>query len=168
MRRSAAFYLHPDSSLSTSPAAETDSASTDAYDPADPVPATGGNLVMAGAYRPGVHDERDVESRDDVLVYTSEPLAWSLEITGRVSAKLFASTDGSSTDWVVRLCEVDEDGRSLSIVDGVRRVRHRERPRRRSRGRSLVDEHRDPGRSPPPSARHLEQLSPLGPQPQHR
>ena len=120
--RATAFYLHPDGSLSTSAPIGAESASTFTYDPADPAPTTGGNLVMANAYPPGAREQNEVESREDVLVYTSEPLAEDLEITGRVSAALFACTDGPSTDWVVRLCDVDENGRSLNIVDGITRV----------------------------------------------
>jgi putative CocE/NonD family hydrolase len=57
-----------------------------------------------------------------VLVFTTPPLEEDIEITGRVRATLFASTDGPSTDWVARLCEVDADGISRNIVDGITRV----------------------------------------------
>ncbi|WP_256979041.1 CocE/NonD family hydrolase [Rhodococcus sp. 06-462-5] len=120
--RATAFYLHPDGGLSVSAPTVLESASTYTYDPADPVTTTGGPLVMAGSYPAGAFDQAKVEARDDVLVYTSEPLTEDLEITGRVAASIFASTDGPSTDWVVRLCDVDEDGRSLNIVDGITRV----------------------------------------------
>ncbi|MDV6212741.1 CocE/NonD family hydrolase [Rhodococcus erythropolis] len=120
--RATDFYLHSDGTLSTSLPTATESTSTYTYDPADPTPTTGGAVFICGAYPPGAHDQKEVESRDDVLVYTSEPLTDDLEITGRVAASIFASTDGPSTDWVVRLCEVDEHGRSLNIVDGITRV----------------------------------------------
>lgn len=120
--RATAFYLHPDGRLSTTPPTDTESTSTYTYDPADPAPTTGGTLVMASAFPAGPHDQAAVESRDDVLVYTSEPLTEDLEITGRVAASIFACTDGPSTDWVVRLCDVDENGRSLNIVDGITRA----------------------------------------------
>jgi putative CocE/NonD family hydrolase len=58
-----------------------------------------------------------------VLVYTSEPLAHDLEVTGPVRVTLFAATDGPSTDWVARLCDVDAHGVSRNIADGVLRVR---------------------------------------------
>ncbi|MBS9376485.1 CocE/NonD family hydrolase [Rhodococcus sp. B50] len=92
------------------------------YDPADPVMTRGGNLVMAPEFQPGPFNQRDVEARDDVLVFSTEPLVEDLEITGRVRATLYASTDGPSTDWVVRLCEVDSKGISRNIVDGITRV----------------------------------------------
>ncbi|MDX3568538.1 CocE/NonD family hydrolase C-terminal non-catalytic domain-containing protein [Streptomyces sp. ID05-47C] len=65
--------------------------------------------------RPGPLDQAAVEAREDVLVFTSEPLAEDLEVTGRVRAVLFAATDGPSTDWVARLCDVDENGVSLNV-----------------------------------------------------
>jgi putative CocE/NonD family hydrolase len=92
------------------------------YDPADPVLTRGGNLVMATEFPAGPFDQRDTEARDDVIVFTTEPLAEDLEITGRVRATLFVSTDGPSTDWVARLCEVDAKGVSRNIVDGITRV----------------------------------------------
>jgi putative CocE/NonD family hydrolase len=92
------------------------------YDPADPVQTRGGNLAMSSQYPAGPFDQRDVESRDDVLVFTTPPLDEDTEITGRVRATLFASTDGVSTDWVVRLCEVDAAGVSRNLVDGITRV----------------------------------------------
>ncbi|UXF67260.1 CocE/NonD family hydrolase [Rhodococcus qingshengii] len=116
------FYLHPDGTLSTTKPAEGESVSNYDYDPADPVPTTGGAIVMASSFSSGQLDQAAVEARNDVLVFTSEPLSEDLEITGRVTASIFAATDGPSTDWVVRLCDVDEQGRSLNVVDGIQRV----------------------------------------------
>jgi putative CocE/NonD family hydrolase len=115
-------HLNQDGTL-TWDAPEADQASSAyTYDPADPVITQGGNIVMATDFRPGPLDQRDTEARDDVLVFTTEPLEEDLEITGRVRATLFASTDGPSTDWVARLCDVDERGVSRNIVDGITRV----------------------------------------------
>ncbi|MFC9837916.1 CocE/NonD family hydrolase [Rhodococcus sp. NPDC127530] len=117
-----ALHLCQDSTLTwTEPEAEG-AESGFAYDPADPVITRGGNLVMSTEFPAGIFDQRDVESRDDVLVFTTAPLKEDLEITGRVRATLFAATDGPSTDWVVRLCEVDEQDVSRNIVDGIKRV----------------------------------------------
>ncbi|APE38329.1 X-Pro dipeptidyl-peptidase [Nocardia mangyaensis] len=116
------FFLHPGGQLSTAAPTADVASSSYVYDPADPVPTTGGALVMASDFLPGAFDQQAVESRADVLVFTSDPLQQDLEITGRVSATLFAATDGPSTDWVVRLCEVDERGTSLNIVDGITRI----------------------------------------------
>jgi uncharacterized protein len=92
------------------------------YDPADPVPTTGGALLMANEFPAGPLDQARVEARPDVLVYTTDPLAEDLEVTGRVRAHLTAVTDAPTTDWVVRLCDVDTEGISRNIVDGIVRA----------------------------------------------
>ncbi|WP_307783607.1 CocE/NonD family hydrolase [Streptomyces spinoverrucosus] len=63
-----------------------------------------------------------MEEREDVLVFTTDPLAEDVEMTGRIRAVLFAATDGPSTDWVARLCDVDEHGVSRNVTDGILRV----------------------------------------------
>ena len=109
-------------------APDGDAASPDAapsefvYDPADPVPTLGGNLVMAPAFPAGAFDQARVEAREDVLVFTSEPLAEELEVTGRVRVVLHAESSAPSTDWVARLCDVHPDGRSYNLCDGIVRI----------------------------------------------
>ncbi|MFC8511742.1 CocE/NonD family hydrolase [Streptomyces sp. NPDC057257] len=91
------------------------------YDPQNPVPTVGGATVMP--YPPaGSFDQRVVEERDDVLVFTTDVLHEDIEVTGRVTASVTAATDGRTTDWVVRLCDVHPDGRSFNVVDGITRV----------------------------------------------
>jgi putative CocE/NonD family hydrolase len=120
--RDTALHLNQDSTLTwTAPDVE-EAESGFVYDPADPVITRGGNLVMSTEFPAGPFDQREAEARDDVLVFTTPPLDEDLEITGRVRATLFAATDGPSTDWVVRLCEVDANGVSRNIVDGITRV----------------------------------------------
>lgn len=92
------------------------------YDPADPVPARGGNLFITPEFPSGIFDQHAIESRQDVVTFTSDPLTEDLEVTGRVRAVLFAETDGPSTDWVVRLCDVDAAGVSRNVVDGILRT----------------------------------------------
>ncbi|MFF4274302.1 CocE/NonD family hydrolase [Streptomyces sp. NPDC001536] len=117
------FHLRADGRLTQEPPAVAEQAEEFTYDPMDPVPTTGGALLMSEEFRPGPLDQRDVEAREDVLVFTSEPLAEDVEVTGRVRAVLFAATDGPSTDWVTRLCDVDEHGVSRNVTDGIVRVR---------------------------------------------
>ncbi|WP_327731614.1 CocE/NonD family hydrolase [Streptomyces sp. NBC_00487] len=117
------FHLRADGRLTQEPPAVAEQAEEFTYDPADPVPTTGGALLMTDEFRPGPLDQRDVEAREDVLVFTTEPLAEDVEVTGRVKAVLFAATDGPSTDWVARLCDVDENGVSRNVADGIVRVR---------------------------------------------
>ncbi len=96
----------------------------DAYvhDPADPVPSTPGGLA-----RPrGPLDQRPIEERDDVLVYTSDSLAEALEIIGPVTASLFAATSAVDADWAVKLVDVRPDGYARRVCDGYCRARYRE------------------------------------------
>jgi uncharacterized protein len=94
-----------------------------AYDPANPVPTCGGaHLVLESSFPQGAVDQRDIERRDDVLVYTSEVLAEPLEVRGSVSAHLTVQSTAPSTDFDVTVSDVYPDGRSLKICDGVLRT----------------------------------------------
>ena len=93
------------------------------YDPDDPVPTRGGHFLGAGC---GVADQRPIEERDDVLVFTSEPLAADLEVTGHVGVELFAASSAPDTDFVVTIADVRPDGYSHNLVEGVVRARYRE------------------------------------------
>jgi uncharacterized protein len=98
------------------------------YDPNNPVPTLGGAVLIAGSRMgsgPGPCDQRKVETRPDVLVYTSAPLDHSLEVTGPLVAVLYAGTSAPDTDFVVRLCDVNPDGASRILAEGVQRARFR-------------------------------------------
>jgi predicted acyl esterase len=116
------FHLRADGRLTLEPPSIAEQPEQFTYDPMDPVPTTGGALLMTDEFRPGPLDQTAVEAREDVLVFTTEPLAEDTEVTGRVKAVLFAATDGPSTDWVARLCDVDENGVSRNVTDGIVRV----------------------------------------------
>ncbi|WP_235503615.1 CocE/NonD family hydrolase [Aeromicrobium sp. Root344] len=116
------WYLHPDGHLDQGTPPEGDEGDEYDFDPSDPVITRGGTLVMVPEFPAGPFDQSVAEQRDDVLVYTTEPLDADLEVTGRVRVRLWAATDGPSTDWVVRLCDVDEAGVSRNIADGILRV----------------------------------------------
>jgi putative CocE/NonD family hydrolase len=96
------------------------------YDPAYPVPTRGGCTLMPGAQSAGPREQRPVEEREDVLVYTSEPLSEPLEVTGPVVAIIHAATDGQDTDFTAKLVAVAPDGRALNLCDGVIRARYRQ------------------------------------------
>jgi putative CocE/NonD family hydrolase len=70
-------------------------------------------------------DQRKIEDRSDVLVFTSDVLDKPVEVTGRVQAKIFISSSAVDTDLSVRLCDVYPDGRSMLIAEGMQRLRHR-------------------------------------------
>lgn len=98
------------------------------YDPEDPVPSRGGPVCCTGdpATRSGPVDQADVETRDDVLVYTSPPLAQPLRIAGRLAAHLTVSSSAPDTDFVARLVHVWPDGRATNIQEGALRARYRD------------------------------------------
>lgn len=116
------YYLHGDHSLSADKPAAHDPL-TFTYDPRDPVPTVGGVELTIPS---GPREQSKVEARPDVLVFTSSALSAPLEITGRVRAKLFVSSDAPDTDFFVRLCDVYPDGKSYNICDGRLRARFRE------------------------------------------
>jgi len=98
------------------------------YDPLDPVPSRGGPLCCTGDPRDtaGTVDQADVEQREDVLVFTSEPLASDLRIAGPLKLTLTVSSDAPDTDLVARLVDVRPDGRATNIQEGALRLRYRE------------------------------------------
>ncbi len=95
------------------------------YDPASPVPTHGGNDCCGAPIPSGPVDQRVVETRNDVLVYTSPMLEQSLAIAGPVRMKLFAATDGPDTDYFVKLVDVHPNGFAMNIAEGILRARFR-------------------------------------------
>jgi uncharacterized protein len=93
------------------------------YDPEDPVPTRGGNTLIIAM---GVQDQRGVEARPDVLVYTSEVVTSALEVTGPVMATLYAATSARDTDFTAKLVDVRPDGYAHNLADGIARARYRE------------------------------------------
>lgn len=90
------------------------------YDPAHPTPAVGGSSLSQNS---GPKDNRGVEARSDVLVYTSPTLDQDIEVIGEVRAELFVQSSLEHTDFYVRLCDVDPGGKSINISDGLLRLR---------------------------------------------
>lgn len=115
-------YLAADGSLSRVPPKEEEASRSFQYDPKNPVPTVGGaNLLLPL----GPKDQRGVENRPDVLVFTSEALPESLEVTGRIEVFLWASSSCSDTDFTAKLSDVYPDGRSMLVLDGIIRARYR-------------------------------------------
>ncbi len=126
--------------LPSSPAAlsfDTADADSFIFDPRDPVPfITDPDFSQVG----GPDDYREIEKRDDVLVFTTPPMTTAVELCGPVQASLWATTDGPDTDFTARLCIVRADGSSQRLCDGIVRARFRdgmENPRLIEPGRSL-------------------------------
>ena len=107
-----------DGSLNTtSPADEpTDSF---VYDPEDPVPTYGGN--RGG----GPRDQRAIQRRDDVLVYTGETLEKDTEVTGRILTKVYAASSATDTDFTAKLVDVHPNGYAQLLAEGIIRARYR-------------------------------------------
>src|SRR2546430_4230136 len=93
------------------------------YDPNDPVPTCGGNTLIIPM---GVQDQRQVETRQDVLVYTSAPVPTPLEVTGPIVVQLFAASSATDTDFTAKLVDVRPDGYAQNLADGILRMRYRE------------------------------------------
>ncbi|HEV3071747.1 MAG TPA: CocE/NonD family hydrolase [Solirubrobacteraceae bacterium] len=128
------WFLHSDGDAATaggvlSRAAPADEpADTYRFDPRDPAPTIGGPTSLPGKFlrtNAGPLDQRPLEGRGDVLLYTSEPLADDLEVTGPLSLTLHAATSASDADWVAKLCDVEPDGFSRILAEGVLRARFR-------------------------------------------
>jgi hypothetical protein len=96
------------------------------YDPANPVPSTGGNNCCGTPTAAGPRDQRPIESRQDVLIYTSDVLQEEIEVTGPVKVVLYAGSDASDTDFFAKLVDVSPDGTSYNMAEGAVRARYRE------------------------------------------
>jgi len=95
------------------------------YDPNNPVPTLGGNNCCGTPTEAGPRDQRALEARNDVLVYSSEPLQEPVAIAGPVKLRLHASTDGSDTDFAAKLIDVHPNGFAMNIAEGILRARFR-------------------------------------------
>jgi putative CocE/NonD family hydrolase len=117
--------LNGDGTLSRIPP-QTERNDSYVYDPNDPAPTIGGSLL--GPNPTGPRDQRPIEARQDVLVYTSEPLTDDLEITGPITVKLFAASDALDTDFTAKLVDVWPNGYAQNLQDGIIRARYRNSP----------------------------------------
>jgi putative CocE/NonD family hydrolase len=97
------------------------------YDPRDPVPTRGGAVCCNPLVFPwGPLDQRPVEKREDVLVYTTRPFRTDLEVAGPVKAVLYVASSARDTDFTVKLVDVFPDGTARILSDGILRLRYRE------------------------------------------
>jgi len=115
--------LNGDGKLSMTAPTGEEPADNFVYNPADPVPTTGGSNLV---YNVGPAYQNKVEERNDVLVYTTDALTEDFEATGPIYAVIYASTDAVDTDWTVKLVDVGPDGRAINIQDGIIRTRYRD------------------------------------------
>jgi putative CocE/NonD family hydrolase len=97
------------------------------YDPMKPVTSYGGNVCCTGtAITAGSFDQRKMEEREEVLVYTSEPFKDGLELTGPILPTLYVSSDVKDTDFTVKVLDVYPDGRAFNLDESIQRMRYRD------------------------------------------
>ena len=131
--RNTRYYLHSEGKaqslrgngkLSTEPPKE-EVADRYVYDPENPVPTYGGRVCCDPNLLGGPRDQRVIEAREDVLVYTTPPLEADTEITGFISLELYASSTAVDTDFTAKLTDVWPNGFAQILTDGIQRARYR-------------------------------------------
>ncbi|MGB9505732.1 MAG: CocE/NonD family hydrolase, partial [Candidatus Acidiferrum sp.] len=133
--KSTKYFLHSqgaansskgDGVLSTSaPASEPSDTFT--YDPGKPVPTVGGPLCCDAIHlAAGPSDQRSIENREDVLIYSTPPLAHDLEVTGPIRLELYASSSAIDTDFAGKLVDVAPDGTVINLTEGILRAKYRD------------------------------------------
>lgn len=95
------------------------------YEPSNPVPSCGGPVHGGQAFSPGAFDQRRVEERADVLVYSTPPLERGVDVNGRVEVVLYVSSSARDTDFTAKLVDVYPDGRAYNVIEGITRMRFR-------------------------------------------
>ncbi len=118
--------LDGDGTLTTAPPA-TDKPDSFTYDPAHPVTSYGGNVCCTGtAVTAGAFDQRKMETRPDILVYTTEPFKEGTEVSGPITPTLYVSSDAKDTDFTVKVIDVYPDGRAYNLDESIQRMRYRD------------------------------------------
>ncbi len=118
--------LNGDGTLTAS-APDSDKPDAFTYDPMNPVLSYGGNVCCTGnAITAGSFDQRRVEARNDVLVYTTEPFKEGVEVTGPITPTLYVSSDAKDTDVTVKVLDVGPDGRAFNLDESIQRLRYRD------------------------------------------
>ncbi len=97
------------------------------YDPMNPVMSYGGNVCCTGnAVKGGAFDQQQMETRQDILVYTSEVLTEGIEVSGFIESTLYVSSDAKDTDFTIKLIDVYPDGRAYNLDETIQRARYRD------------------------------------------
>ncbi|MGE0130849.1 MAG: CocE/NonD family hydrolase [Blastocatellales bacterium] len=120
--------LNGDGALSDAPPAPNAMDAPDKfdYDPMNPVSSYGGNVCCTGnAVAGGAFDQRKMEERADILVYSTEPLKEGVEVSGPIEVTLYVSSDAKDTDFTVKLIDVYPDGRAYNLDETIQRMRYR-------------------------------------------
>ena len=119
--------LYGDGRLSTDKPSKKSPADAFTYDPMNPVKSYGGNVCCTGnAVQGGSFDQQKMEVRNDILVYTSEPLEEGIEVSGFIETTLFVGSDAKDTDFTIKILDVYPDGKAYNLDETIQRVRYRE------------------------------------------
>jgi uncharacterized protein len=117
--------LNGDGALADAPPA-TDNPDRFEYDPMNPATSHGGNVCCTGnAVAGGAFDQRKMEERPDILVYSTEPLKQGIEVSGPIEVTLYVSSDAKDTDFTVKLIDVYPDGQAYNLDETIQRMRYR-------------------------------------------
>ena len=150
------------------------------YDPREPVSSYGGNVCCTGnAVQGGALDQRKMEERPDILVYTTEPFKEGTEVSGPIDVTLYVSSDAKDTDFTVKIIDVAPDGPAYNLDETIQRVPLSQRLRQADRAHgkrqgvqshAAADDHQQlfPGRPQHPDRSVEQQFPALRPQPEHR
>ncbi|PKG44086.1 CocE/NonD family hydrolase [Psychroflexus sp. MES1-P1E] len=129
------FYLNSEGSANsrfgdgklTMDKAKQDHADQFTYDPMAPVPSYGGNVCCTGnAIKGGAFDQKEMEARNDILVYSTDVLKKDTEVSGFIESTLYISSDVKDTDFTIKLIDVHPDGTAYNLDETIQRVRYRE------------------------------------------
>ncbi len=119
--------LFGDGKLVTTQPVENDTPDAFTYNPLNPVLSFGGNVCCTGgAIDGGAFDQQQMETRHDILVYSTPPLEEGVEISGFIETSLYVSSDAKDTDFTIKLIDVYPDGRAYNLDETIQRVRYRE------------------------------------------
>jgi putative CocE/NonD family hydrolase len=117
--------LNGDGALASA-APDADKPDAFTYDPMNPVLSFGGNVCCTGtAVQAGSFDQRRMEARDDILVYTTEAFKEGTEVSGPITPTLYVSSDAKDTDFTVKVLDVYPDGRAYNLDESIQRMRYR-------------------------------------------
>ena len=118
--------LYGDGELAAAPP-DADRPDSFVYDPMNAVPSYGGNVCCAGnAVQAGSFDQRKMEARQDILVYTTEPFPEGIEVSGSITPTLYVSSDAKDTDFTVKVLDVYPDGSVYNLDETIQRMRYRD------------------------------------------
>lgn len=119
--------LYGDGTLSTTKPKKDVPADEFVYNPLNPVMSYGGNVCCTGnAVQGGAYDQQQMETRHDILVYSTPPLEEGVEVSGFVECTLYVGSDAKDTDFTLKLIDVYPDGRAYNLDETIQRVRYRE------------------------------------------